>query len=179
MVSVCVCVCVTTNVRMVSVCVHTYVHCIYMYMYMYIQISGFHTEGGPWNIPLPAIAPPPPPPEILKFSMVFGHLVCVIKINFVQDCVRSNLRRSKNQNFPGGQVQLLLPTFMSQQGATKRSCTASKGLSRLPLLYFKLCSNTFTTTLSMYRSLLCRPVTPSTYTYTLSMWTQQFVCNIT
>ena len=48
--------------------------------------AGFYTEGGePWDFP-----PQPefPPPEILKFSMVFG-----------QDCVRSNLRRSKNQKF--------------------------------------------------------------------------------
>ena len=153
--------------------------CVSIRTYIATCIGKFQRFIPRCAMPLPAIAPPPPPPEILKFSMVFGHLVCVIKINFVQDCVRSNLRRSKNQNFPGGQVQLLLPTFKSQQGAMKRSCTASKGLSRLPLLYFKLCSNTFTTTLSMYSSLLCRPVTPSTYTYTLSMWTQQFMCNIT
>ena len=160
-------------------CVCPYVCTLYIHVHVHVY-TNFRVSyrGGALEYPPPSHSPPPPP-EILKFSMVFGHLVCVIKINFVQDCVRSNLRRSKNQNFPGGQVQLLLPTFMSQQGATKRSCTASKGLSRLPLLYFKLCSNTFTTTLSMYISLLCRPVTPSTYTYTLSMWTQQFVCNIT
>ena len=39
------------------------------------------------------------PPELLKFSMVLG--MCQqnsIVRNFVQDCIRSNLRRSKNQN---------------------------------------------------------------------------------
>ena len=40
--------------------------CIYMSYIVYTHtMSGFHTEG---------------PPEILKFIMVFGHLVCVIKI---------------------------------------------------------------------------------------------------
>ena len=54
--------------------------------------SGFYTEGGePWDFPPPSLSFPPP--EILKFSMVFG-----------QDCVRSNLRRSKNQKFSFGDM---------------------------------------------------------------------------
>ena len=51
-----------------------------------LHLPGFYTEGGePWDFP--------PPPEILKFSMVFG-----------QDCVRSNLRRSKNKKISFGDM---------------------------------------------------------------------------
>ena len=48
--------------------------------------------GAHWDFPPPP-QPELPPPEILKFSMVFG-----------QDCVRSNLRRSKNQKISFGDM---------------------------------------------------------------------------
>ena len=56
-----------------------------------IIVTGFHTEGGRTGISPPSLSSPPP--EILKFSMVFG-----------QDCVRSNLRRSKNQKISFGDM---------------------------------------------------------------------------
>ena len=68
------------------VCVSYGVHCM-----LPIVCQGFIQRGGAhWDFP-----PQPefPPPEILKFSMVFG-----------QDCVRSNLRRSKNQKCSFGDM---------------------------------------------------------------------------
>jgi len=58
----------------------------------YIDRQGF-IEGG---------AGIPPPPEILKLSMVVIVLSQVLNNNLVPDCVRSNLRGSKIQNFSRG-----------------------------------------------------------------------------
>ena len=57
------------------------------------NMQGFIQRGGrTGSFPPPSLSSPPPP-EILKFSMVFG-----------QDCVRSNLRRSKNQKISFGDM---------------------------------------------------------------------------
>ena len=62
-----------------------------------ISCQGFIQRGGAWNSP-----PPPshnfPPPEILKLSLVLSQ---ALNNNFVPDCIRSNLRGSKIQNFSG------------------------------------------------------------------------------
>ena len=56
---------------------------------MVVRVS--YRGGGRTGISPPSLSFTPP--EILKFSMVFG-----------QDCVRSNLRRSKNQKFSFGDM---------------------------------------------------------------------------
>ena len=75
------------NVVRIFLC-HPFIH-VPFYMQGFIQGGG----GGGLEFP---------PPEILKLSMVIIVLSQVLNNNLVPDCVRSNLRGSKIQNFPGG-----------------------------------------------------------------------------